>query len=126
SLRPDNFPRLNRVNHPGGVPNSVAKATQPSSVAASSSGAPSSSRALQKNPSSVQSSNQRQGVDDFPALPTAQKQGQASSAWVGKKSSKSVIVGCKMPNRTLPQPDVWPEISTTTPAREIEPEQWQE
>ncbi|PIO58984.1 hypothetical protein TELCIR_19565, partial [Teladorsagia circumcincta] len=126
SLRPDNFPRLNRVNHPGGAPNSAAKATQPSSAAASSSGVPSSSRALQKNPSSVQPPNPVQRVEDFPALPTAQKQGQASSAWVGKKNSKSVIVGCKMPNRTLPQPDVWPDISVTTPAREIEPEEWKE
>ncbi|KAK5981782.1 RING-type domain-containing protein [Trichostrongylus colubriformis] len=128
NLRPDNFPRLNRVNHPGGVSNSVAKATQPGPGTTSTSGAPSASQAIQKASSSAQQLNNHQRVEDFPALPTAQKKGQPSSAWVGKKNSGSVIVGCKMPNgvKVLPQPDVWPEISATLSAREIEPEQWHE
>ncbi|VDM67356.1 unnamed protein product, partial [Strongylus vulgaris] len=67
-------------------------------------------------------------VEDFPALPAPVRQTPTTSVWSKKKVSKSVIVGCKMPNNTkqLPQPDLWPDISTTTPAREIEPEQWHE
>ncbi|KAK6060760.1 hypothetical protein COOONC_01578, partial [Cooperia oncophora] len=126
NLRPDNFPRLNRVNHPGGAPTN-AKAAQPPPTT-SSNGVPSSSSAHPKARQTIQAPNHSQRVEDFPALPAASKQGPTKSAWVNKKSSKSVIVGCKMPNgsRVLPQPDVWPDISVSTPAREVEPEQWQE
>nr|CDJ90440.1 Protein C52E12.1 [Haemonchus contortus] len=128
NLRPDNFPRLNRVNHPGGAPSSVANATRSPPTTTPTSGAPSSSGVARKAPTSVQPSDRRQDVEDFPALPTAPKQNQGKSVWAAKKNSKSVIVGCKMPNgtKTLPQPDIWPDISVSTPAREIEPEQWHE
>ncbi|EYB98559.1 hypothetical protein Y032_0130g1539 [Ancylostoma ceylanicum] len=124
NLRPDNFPRLNRVNHAGGQ---QVNSSKPSSLSSSQTGGVSQpSRNTQKVSAQPQSS--AQPVEDFPALPAASKQLPTSSAWGGKKNAKTVIVGCKVPNnaKQLPQPDMWPDRPVTTPAREVEPEQWHE
>ncbi|WKX92968.1 hypothetical protein Q1695_010750 [Nippostrongylus brasiliensis] len=124
NLRPDNFPRLAKVNNHGGTPHSVAAAKKSASGGGPSAGSlSSSSHAPQKPPTPV--------TEDFPALPVSRSQKPSVSAWANKKTTNSVIVGCKMPskNKSLPQPDVWPErprIASITPAREPAPDQWQE
>ncbi|RCN40589.1 zinc finger, C2H2 type [Ancylostoma caninum] len=124
NLRPVNFPRLNRVNHAGGQ---QVNSNKPSPISSSQAGGVvQSSHNAQKVSAQPQSS--AQPVEDFPALPAVSKQLPATSAWGAKKNAKTVIVGCKVPNnaKQLPQPDVWPDRPVTTPAKEVEPEQWHE
>ncbi|KAJ1370544.1 hypothetical protein KIN20_032285 [Parelaphostrongylus tenuis] len=117
SLRPDNFPRLNRVNR-SAVPAVVAQSTASDSP---SGAALSFSKVIRKNRSV-------DVVEDFPALSASRGQGSVTSVWDGKKILKPVVAGCMMPNdtKTLPEPDIWPQNVSAASTTEADAEQWQQ
>uniref|UniRef100_A0A0K0DH60 C2H2-type domain-containing protein n=1 Tax=Angiostrongylus cantonensis TaxID=6313 RepID=A0A0K0DH60_ANGCA len=119
SLRPDDFPQLNRVNRANPHGNSSAS-TQSTVRDSSSRGFPSSSN-ISKN-------GCESAVEDFPALSVSRDLGSVTSAWSSKKSFKSIISPNEVPSntRTLPQPDIWPLNISTPSTTDVETEQWQE